>query len=175
MANLGTTTTDATTTDTQIEASPISLEVPSSGLFGDSATLQVAPDTDSVLTGTENRDILIGGAGNDDLTGNEGDDILIGGGGRNIHEGGDGNDIFGHAAGAFDIVVDFAPDQDEKLSVSEGLTVTSSEQGTVEANLGTGTTEQAAEIITFSDGSTLALIGVTQQFTSDWLVGSESV
>jgi Ca2+-binding RTX toxin-like protein len=174
MANLGTTTT-GTTTGTQAEASPISLEVPSGGLLGDSSpTLLVAPDTDSVLTGGEDRDILIGGAGNDDLTGGEGDDILIGGGGRNIHEGGDGTDIFGHAAGAFDIVVDFAPDQDEKLSVSEGLTVTSSEQGTVEANLGTGTTEQAAEIITFSDGSTLALIGVTQQFTSDWLVGSES-
>lgn len=168
--SLGTTTSD----DTGTIASPISLEVPSGGLLGDSPTLLIGPDSDSILNGGDDRDILVGGPGNDDVNGGEGDDILMGGGGRNILAGGGGDDIFGHVAGAFDIVTDFAPEQDERLALPPDLTVSSSEQGTVEADLGTGTADQNAEILTFSDGSTLALIGVTQNFTSDWLVGSES-
>jgi Ca2+-binding RTX toxin-like protein len=176
MANgiLGTTSTDtADTSETGTELPPLSLELDTGGLFSSNPVLQVAGDTDTVLTGDDDADILIGGAGNDDLTGNDGDDVLIGGGGRNILEGGGGEDTFGHSAGAFDIIVDFDPEEEE-LALAEGVTVTDSEQGTVEAELGTGSTTHAAEILTLSDGSTIALIGVTQAFSTDWLVGSES-
>ncbi|MBC7905580.1 MAG: hypothetical protein H7Y60_02385 [Rhodospirillaceae bacterium] len=178
MANTTTSSSDATTTsaasaDTLTLPATISLDVPSSGVVGESPTLQVAIDTDTVLTGGDGNDILVGGSGNDNLDAGEGDDILIGGGGSNTHQGGDGEDIFGHAAGASDTVIDFSV-EDDKLSVSEGLTVTSTAQGTVQVDQGTGATDQAAQIITFSDGSTLALVGVTEEFSTDWLTGGAS-
>lgn len=171
-ASSETATTSSEAAGTQTQSSLISLELPSSGVLGEDSMLLVAPDADTVLTGGDGADILVGGGGDDDLTGGDGDDTLIGGGGSNTHQGGDGDDIFGHAAGATDTVLDFST-EDDKLSVAEGLTVTGTAQGTVQVDQGAGSTEQAAQIVTFSDGSTLALVGVTEDFSTDWLVGSE--
>ena len=47
----------------------------------------------AVLGGTDQRDILIGGLGDDALWGDAGDDLLVGGAGVNTFRGGDGDDI----------------------------------------------------------------------------------
>lgn len=164
------TTTDATTGTTPAEAPALALDIPSSDLFAADTTLQVAADGGNTLTGGDEADLLIGSAGADDITGGDGDDVLVGGGGTNILEGGGGDDIFGHSAGAVDYITDFAPGQDERLGLAEGLTVTDAQQGTTNVDLGEGVTSQSAQILTISDGSTVALIGVTEAFSTDWLI-----
>jgi Ca2+-binding RTX toxin-like protein len=155
------------------ENTAISLEVPSSDLFGGNATLQVSPSTGATtLTGSDGQDILVGGAGNDHLAGGEGDDVLVGGSGRNVLDGGGGKDIFGHAAGAVDIVTDFAGQEGEKLALASGLSVSTSNQQTITADLGDGAATHDALVLTLSDNSVIALVGVTDQFTTDWLTST---
>lgn len=163
---------DELTDETTTASEPVSLEVPSSGLLGSNPTLQVAPDTDTVLTGTDSLDILVGASGNDRLVGGDGDDVLVGGSGRNVLDGGGGNDTFAHTADAVDIITDFAPGQGEKLALAEGVSVASSSQDTITADLGEGVTTTDALVLTLSDDSTIALVGVTDQFTADWLTST---
>lgn len=150
----------------------VSLEIPSSGLFGGNTALQVASGASSTLTGTDGQDVLVGAGGNDHLIGGEGDDVLVGGGGRNVLDGGGGNDIFGHTAGAVDIITDFAPNQGEKLALAEGVSVSTSSQQTITANLGDGAATHEAQVLTLSDNSVIALVGVTDQFSADWLTST---
>lgn len=49
-----------------------------------------------ILFGTDNNDVLVGGAGDDRISGRKGNDTLIGGGGNDRIDGGDGSDtLFG--------------------------------------------------------------------------------
>lgn len=169
-ATTGTSIVAPTSATTQTVA-PISLEVPSAGLFSGNATLHVAPDTATTLTGGDGRDIVVGGAGDDHLNGGEGDDVLVGGSGHNILNGGGGTDIFGHSAGAVDIITDFAPNEGERIALANGLSVSASQHETITADLGTGTTTHDALVLTISDGSAIAIVGVPDGFSQDWLVG----
>lgn len=63
---------------------------------------------DTLLTGTDEREIFHGGDGNDEITGNGGDDELIGNGGHDILIGGDGKDSL------------FGGDGDDTLDASQG-------------------------------------------------------
>lgn len=189
MANLSVDTTDVVAEPATeiVELQPLSLEVPSPSLLGDATILQVAAESttqdgetqasttqtsEATLTGSDGQDILVGSAGDDRLVGGEGDDVLVGGGGSNVLDGGDGEDLFGHAAGAADIIADFAPNQGEKLALANGLSVSSSSQQVVSADLGTGQANHNAEVLTLSDDSTIALVGVTDQFSTDWLTST---
>lgn len=163
-ADFTTSETDSTT------ASPLSFELPSSDLFEDDATLHVAPDDGGELTGGENGDVVIGGAGDDTLDGGDGEDVLVGGGGTNLLTGGEGDDIFGHVAGASDIIVDFAPEQGEEIVLAQGLTLSNSEQTTLTLDLGAGATATAATVLTLSDDSTVTLVGTTSEPVADWLI-----
>lgn len=168
MANMAADTASADTTSTN----PLSFELPSSDLFADDATLHVAPDDGASLTGGEDADVIIGGTGDDTLDGGDGEDVLVGGGGDNLLTGGEGDDIFGHVAGANDIITDFAPEQGEEIRLAQGLTVTDSEETTLTLDLGSGATDTAATVLTLSDDSTVILAGTTSEPMSDWLITS---
>ncbi|MEM6400848.1 MAG: transporter substrate-binding domain-containing protein, partial [Cyanobacteria bacterium P01_D01_bin.116] len=87
-----------------------------------------AADND-ILIGNTGNDQLEGEAGNDYLEGNEdndwlsggaGNDILIGGAGDDIKYGGDGADVFFFESpkDGFDTILDFNPNQGDKIQVS---------------------------------------------------------
>lgn len=65
-------------------------------------------------------DILNGGTDNDWLLGNQGNDILIGGLGKDLLNGGSGADVFyfGSENQGFDTILDFNPQQGDKIQVS---------------------------------------------------------
>lgn len=182
MANPATTPDTDTDTDTSTAvadsttateaAPPLSFELPSDGLLSGDTVLHVAPDEGATLAGGEGTDIIIGGAGDDTLDGGDDSDVLVGGGGTNTLTGGEGDDTFGHTAGATDIITDFAAGQNEQVILAQGLTLSTSEQSTVTLDLGNGATEYQANVLTFSDGSTVTLVGNTETVSSDWLVTS---
>jgi len=78
-------------------------------LAGLGATL-AAPETGGELSGMDQDDILVGGAGANTLSGGSGNDVLIDGGASDMLTGGPGADLFVFVAdGQPDIVTDFEP------------------------------------------------------------------
>ena len=72
------------------------------------------------LKGREGHDVLYGQSGDDTLWGNDGDDILIGGDGADWIKGSSGVDtyVYQNVLDGGDTIVDFRPNQDEKIDVS---------------------------------------------------------
>ncbi|MBV6626937.1 MAG: DUF4347 domain-containing protein [Rivularia sp. (in: Bacteria)] len=72
------------------------------------------------IKGAAGDDILNGGADNDWLLGNDGNDLLIGGLGKDFLNGGSGADVFyfDSANQGFDKILDFNPEQGDKIQVS---------------------------------------------------------
>ncbi|MGE5476140.1 MAG: hypothetical protein ACM3Q1_05765 [Bacteroidales bacterium] len=144
-------------------------------IHGSSSTgeqILIAGREDAVIAADPNqRALIIGGAGDDRLTGGEHADLLIGGGGRNVLIGGGGTDTFGHALGARDVVADFSPAAGEHIALQSGMTLTGATS--VQADPGasglSGGPVQSMEL-SFSDGSHMTLLGVTQTPSSDWFV-----
>ena len=89
----------------------------SAGVGNDSADGGAGNDQ---IKGNGGDDIITGGADNDWLLGNDGDDILIGGTGDDLLNGGAGADVFyfGSKDEGFDTIVDFNPEQGDKIQVS---------------------------------------------------------
>lgn len=97
----------------------------------------VTSENGQTLGGTDDRDILIGGAGVDRLSGGLGDDIIVDGAARDVLTGNGGRDIFVlRDDGTEDIITDFEPAFD-RLDLSswmmfhdpESLTITSTYAG----------------------------------------------
>ncbi|MEP0478531.1 calcium-binding protein, partial [Nisaea sp.] len=106
--------------------------------------------SNDTLSGGENEDILFGGQGNDLLSGGSGDDFLAGNKGDDILVGGDGADTFAfYYSGGNDQISDFTVGTDT-LMLEDGLGVSA------------GTETDGNTTITFSDGGTLTVIGVSK-------------
>ena len=79
------------------------------------------------LRGGKGDDYLIGGEGNDYLKGGKGDDILIGGKGKDKLIGGKGADIFDVKSdtemGSKCIIKDFNPDEGDKISAADNVSI----------------------------------------------------
>ncbi|MEP0393823.1 MAG: SBBP repeat-containing protein, partial [Nitratireductor sp.] len=106
--------------------------------------------SNDTLSGGENEDILFGGQGNDLLSGGSGDDFLAGNKGDDILVGGDGADTFAfYYSGGNDQVSDFTVGTDT-LMLEDGLGVSD------------GTETDGNTTITFSDGGTLTVMGVSK-------------
>ncbi|MEE6161079.1 transporter substrate-binding domain-containing protein [Cylindrospermopsis raciborskii DSH] len=73
------------------------------------------------IDGGDGNDILLGNEDNDWLTGQVGNDILIGGTGDDILNGGEGADVFYFSSKSegFDTILDFNPEQGDKIQVSK--------------------------------------------------------
>jgi len=100
------------------------------------------------LLGTDNDDLLVGGSGDDVLVGFSGDDILTGGLGR---------DIFGFNLGfGQDTITDFQLGEDILRLKSYGV-------GNYDdlADLATISVGEDNTSISFLDGSSITLVGVT--------------
>jgi len=120
-------------------------------------------DGDDVIYGNHGTDLMVGDAGadtlfggqdNDTLSGGDGDDSLLGNLGNDSLVGGAGADTFlaGNAAGD-DTIGDFSvSDGDRIKNFVDVATFTDTDQGA---------------FITFTDGSTVTLIGVTTSQLSD--------
>ncbi|WP_193182289.1 DUF4347 domain-containing protein [Nisaea sediminum] len=121
-----------------------------------------------LLFGGQDNDIVYGNTGNDSLSGNFGDDTLYGGQGNDLISGSEGNDFIagnrgddtlvgGDGADSFifefgggnDTVADFTAGTDA-LVLRSGLTVAS------------GTETAGNTVVTFSDGGTVTVIGVSK-------------
>lgn len=162
------TTTTGTTTAAATTTSPLVADAPKGNLAVEAVTkVYVAPDAGAQITGDDDRNVLVGGHGNDQINGGGNEDLIVGGGGSNILTGGEGDDIFGHMAGARDLITDFAPGQNEKLVLEPGLTLANAQSSAVDVP-SEGLTNAQAMILTFSDNSVVALVGVTEAPTSDW-------
>ncbi len=100
------------------------------------------------VTGGNANDFLVGGAGADTLNGGDGNDSFIGGGGNDTHAGGNGSDtfIFAPAFGT-DTILDFE-DMVDMLVFDPAL------------GMGTTTVDGEDRVISFSDGSSVRLVGV---------------
>ena len=125
----------------------------------------------TIIAATDKPAIIVGGAGNDHLTGGDHADVILGGGGTNVMTGGGGPDTFGHAAGARDVITDFSPAAGEHIALAAGLTLTGTVHGIANpAAFGLSGGVQLADILSFSDGSHVVLMGSTDTPTSDWFV-----
>lgn len=162
------TTTAGTGTTATAQTAPLVADAPHGSLAVQAVTkVFVAPDSGGQITGDDDRNVLVGGHGNDIINGGKGEDLIVGGGGTNVLTGGADTDVFGHLAGAQDLITDFAPSSDEKLVLEPGLTLANSHSGAVDVP-SLGLVNSQAMILTFSDNSTVALVGVTETPQSSW-------
>jgi Ca2+-binding RTX toxin-like protein len=151
----------------------LALKVPNTSFVSGSEQVYVAQPGGATITATDsNPHIIIGSTGTDHLTGGSGADLIIGGTGTNILTGGGGTDTFGHQAGATDYITDFFPASGEHIALAQGLSYTSSTTTTVTpSSIGlSGNTPVASEALTFSDGSTVTLVGSTEHPSSSWFI-----
>lgn len=133
--------------------------------------LVAAPEGATINAETDRRALMLGGEGNDILTGGDHADLLVGGGGTNVLTGGEGADVFGHAAGAVDVITDFSGAAGERIALQSGLSLTGSSSGTVNpADFGlTGTSAQGVTL-TFSDGSQMVLLNSSEAPETGWFL-----
>lgn len=133
--------------------------------------LIASPDGATITAESDQRALIIGGAGDDRLTGGDHADLLVGGGGTNVLTGGGGTDTFGHAAGATDVVTDFSSAAGEHIAVQSGLTWTGSSATTVNAaDFGLSGGSTPATALTFSDGSQMLLLHAAETPDASWFV-----
>lgn len=115
--------------------------------------------------------VLLGGPGDDHLVGSAlgGNNVIAGGAGRNTLESSNAA-TFVHNAGGDDVLAGFNPGLDH-ITWDQGLTVISSGQGLIRDPV-TGIVEDPGLVVTFSDGSVLALPGQTTvtALPPDWLI-----
>jgi Ca2+-binding RTX toxin-like protein len=82
--------------------------------YGGSTSGLVAGLTYNNITGTDNAEMIVGGAGNDYIKGLSGSDILCGGAGYDKLEGGAGLDRFVFQVGnGYDTIIGFSSSQDQ--------------------------------------------------------------
>lgn len=125
----------------------------------------------TIVSEQDQRAIIIGGTGNDHLVGGGHADLLIGGGGTNAMTGNGGADTFGHGAGARDAVTDFSPAAGEHIALQSGITLTGSTAVMADPHtFGLSGSPVSSQALSFSDGSHMTLLGVTETPTSDWFV-----
>lgn len=146
------------------------LDVNTAGDTGEQL-LVAAPNGATLIGENDKRGFLMGGLGDDQLVGGDHTDLLIGGPGTNVMTGGGGTDTFGHAASATDAISDFSPAAGERIALQDGLSLTSSTQGTANpADFGLAGAPTAAVTMTFSDGSQVVLLGSTDTPTAEWFI-----
>ncbi|VVE67449.1 Bifunctional hemolysin/adenylate cyclase [Pandoraea anapnoica] len=130
----------------------------------------IGGESDDVLIGNDNANVLVGGQGNDTLNGNGGWDILFGGSGNDTLTGGTGPDFFvvEHASGSNDTITDF--------SVGEDRIVLSALGTDIFTRL-TFTQMEADAHIGLPDGQTLILknINASQLSAGDFLTMEEGL
>ena len=116
--------------------------------------------------------VIVGNTGVDHLIGGSGPNLIIGGPGTNIMTGNAGtNDVFGHAAGATDYITNFNPADGERIALAQGLRYTAAHVATATpATLGLGGAPMPSEAISFNDGSTVTLLGVTESPNAHWFI-----
>lgn len=133
--------------------------------------LVAAPEGATINAETDRRALMLGGQGNDVLTGGDHADLIIGGGGTNVLTGGSGTDVFGHAAGAVDVITDFSAAAGERIALQSGLSLSGSSSGTVNpSDFGlTGSSAQGVTL-TFSDGSQTILLNTSETPESGWFL-----
>lgn len=133
--------------------------------------LVAAPDGATINAETDRRALMLGGAGDDILTGGDHADLIVGGGGTNELTGGSGTDVFGHAAGAVDVVTDFSTAAGERIALQSGLSLTGSSSGTINpADFGLAGTSTQGTTLTFNDGSQVILLNTTATPESGWFL-----
>ncbi|MBL8653499.1 MAG: heme peroxidase, partial [Alphaproteobacteria bacterium] len=120
-----------------------------------------------VLGGTDNRDILIGGGGDDTVWGDGGNDRIEGGNGADILNGGDGDDII--TDNAFDDNIK-GGDGNDVIHSGEGIDLVIGGRGNDFINLGAGEGDEAFaglgnDFLT-GDGTLTGLVG---GFGDDWI------
>lgn len=114
------------------------------------------PDSAMQLLGTENDDLLVGGSG---------DDVLVGFGGDDMLTGGQGSDIFGFNPNfGHDTITDFQLGEDILRLKSYGI-------GNYDDLTGSATISVAEDstMISFQDGSSVTLVGVTDPNMIDFM------
>lgn len=141
-----------------------SLQLSNNAVLSGAEKLYIAePGGANITVSGDSPAVIVGGAGNDHLSGGSGSDVIVGGGGTNVLSGGGGTDVFGHAAGATDYITDFSSAAGEQIALASGVTYVSSGTTTVTpSSIGlTGTSPETATVLTFSDHSTVTLLGET--------------
>lgn len=144
-------------------------------IHGSSTTgeqIQIAePGGATLRADTNQRALLIGGAGDDHLVGGNQADLLVGGGGTNILTGGPGRDTFGHSAGATDVITDFNAAAPEHIALQTGLSLTGTSHTTINpADYGLSGSVSQGEILSFNDGSQVVLMHTTATPDAGWFV-----
>lgn len=125
----------------------------------------------SINAETDRRALMLGSQGNDVLTGGDHADLIVGGSGTNALTGGSGTDVFGHAAGAVDVVTDFSASAGERIALQSGLSLTSSSTGTVNpADFGLAGASAQGVTLTFDDGSQVILLNNSETPESGWFL-----
>lgn len=124
---------------------------------GQDADLIYGNAADDLLYGNLGADALYGGAGADTLYGGQGDDTLVGGAGDDVLAGNLGADRF--VISGSDSIVDFDAAEGDRIAAAAAL-----------AAVADGATGAVAS---FTDGSTVVLLGITAAAVSaDWFGGS---
>ncbi len=160
---------------------------PTSGSSGTAFALQVsnnaltsgaekvyiaAPNGASIdASSSQSAAIIIGNTGNDHLIGGNGPNLIIGGPGTNVMTGGPNADVFGHSAGATDYITNFNPNGGEKIALQQGLSYSSATTATVDpSSLGLSGSPATSDVLSFSDGSHVTLLGVTAAPADSWFI-----
>ncbi|MCK0139973.1 M10 family metallopeptidase [Aliiroseovarius sp. F47248L] len=114
-------------------------------------------DGNDLMAGGYGFDVLIGGAGNDRLNGEASRDRLNGGQGHDVMIGGPGGDTFYFNDGN-DVVQDFSDAQGDIIEIDSALVSTSNVASFIASN---ASSDGHHTTITFDNGDTLMLLGVT--------------
>lgn len=151
----------------------LSLQLSNNALVSGSEQVFVAGPNGATIDASSSSSpvVIVGGSGTDHLIGGSAPDLIIGGSGTNVMTGGGGADIFGHMAGATDTITDFSPSSGEEIALAHGLTYSSSHTVTINpASLGLSGSPAASNVLTFSDGSTVTLLGNTEAPSTSWFI-----
>jgi Ca2+-binding RTX toxin-like protein len=123
---------------------------------------------DDRLYGGQDNDIVYGNAGNDSIAGNLGNDTLYGGQGNDLISGGNGADLIAGnkgddtlsgGAGADTFVFEFGGGNDQVADFQIGTDTLALENG---LGVSGGTESGGNTTVTFSDGSSVTVIGVSK-------------
>lgn len=150
----------------------LALSLSSQLLSGSEHVYLAGPGDATITAANDQHNVIVGGSGVDHLTGGTGPDVIIGGSGTNVMTGGGGNDIFGHTAGANDVITDFSPAAGEKIALAAGLSLTGSHADSVDpASIGLPAGPAMPVVqMSFSDGSSITLANSSTPPDPSWFL-----